>query len=183
MSRPTDPSTGNARKPLVSVADLPTDTLPTVTIPSEELQAVEIAGAERATDHKGTISKHQLGARGEYAMAKYLGVEERFDTCSYDVGDGGVDLRMSGANIQVKTASLRQNNPNFLVPTYQELNSDYYTLVHEISRSVYRILGYTDRSTVAQAPIFKGELLPDAYFATQDLLEPLPTPPISTSFV
>lgn len=179
MSEQIETSEANARKPLVSTADVPVDSLPIITIPEGELHAAEIAGAERAMDHSGTIQQHELGARGEYAVAKYLGVEERFDTEVYPKGDDGFDLVYSGAKLQVKTASRIQNNPQLLVPTHQDLTSDYYILVQDVSRPVFRLLGYTDRRTVREAPIFHGIQVTEAYSLDQDRLEPFPPPPTS----
>jgi hypothetical protein len=104
----------------------------------------------------------------------YLGQEDRFDTNTYDGGDGGVDLVWQGKKVQVKTAESRQNNPNLLVPTYQSLNSHYYVLVHQLSRQVYRIVGYTDRETVADARVIDLPSIPEARFVPREKLRHFP---------
>jgi hypothetical protein len=70
-----------------------------------------------------------------------------------DGGDGGTDLRINGAEIQVKTVSPRYaEQPELWVNAYQPCSADYYVLVSRLGPSTFRLVGYAPRSFVWNAP-------------------------------
>jgi hypothetical protein len=77
---------------------------------------------------------HLLGALGEIAAAKYLGVLWNGATVGRLGGVADV-----GANIQVRT---REGNRHGLIVRPSARDEDLYLLVHTLDRREFRIVGY-----------------------------------------
>lgn len=144
--------------PLVSVEQVPVSDYPIVHVPEERLYAFREHARRRSETWDGTIDEHLLGFLGEFGLARPLGVTESLDTEIYaDGGDGGVDLRYRGATIDVKTVGRHRRDPALTVNAYEPLTADYYALASRISETDLRLIGYTPREFVANAPILSYE--------------------------
>lgn len=183
MSQKTKETTGSSHAGslwealLISVADLPEDIFPTIKIPENRYQPLAAHGTKRAYHSPGTADDHIRGILGEFAVADLFQVPDRVDTCIYEYGDPGFDLRIDGYRIDVKTASSRVNNPRLLVDADSEILADVYVLVQGLSSRVYRILGYAPAAVVKQAPICEfSEAIGTnrVRVVEQDQLAPLP---------
>lgn len=146
----TTPKTEPYPTPLVSAADVDRTQLATRTIPCSRADGLKLAAREIASGWAGNTRNHYLGLLGEDALAQFFGVPEGLDTEVYaDGGDGGVDLRVNGATIDVKTA--RRENPSLTVDVYEQLTADYYVLASQLGERTIRLIGYAPREFVANA--------------------------------
>lgn len=167
----------SARAPLVSVADIDEYEPPIETIPEECANALSLLAHERAKESPGTITTHERGILGEYAVAQNLDIVDQFDDRIYEYGDGGVDLVFNDKTIDVKTTNPRANNPELWVNTRQRLRADWFVLVQQLNLRTYRIIGCAPRETVESAPTRR--ILCDDYAdrvrtVEPDLLTPWP---------
>jgi hypothetical protein len=169
-------------EPLVPVSEIDTAELPVVRLEPGRVEALAELGARRAKDARGTISNHERGALGEYAVAKHLGVTGEFDTEIYEGGDPGFDLRYRGRLVDVKTVGPSVNNPRLHVSTHGSLTADYYILVQQLNRREYRVFGCAPRPVVRRSSRFRfsrsRELWHDkhgdeVYAVEQDRLRPI----------
>lgn len=71
------------------------------------------------------LDAHYVGMKGEYAVARYLGVLP--DVNAYQHGDGGIDLRWRGMTIDVKNAS-----GDLVIPRLTDLRSDVIIVVSPV---------------------------------------------------
>lgn len=140
-------------KPLVPASRIPIQSKPIIEIPANIRHCLEELGTKRAMNSRGTIEENIRGIKGEWAVAKYLGIENNIDTEIYDYGDGGVDLRYQGQSIDVKTVGRRANNPNLWVDKNIKLNASKYVLAQELNPSLYQIHGYAFKSEVDKARV------------------------------
>lgn len=139
--------------PLISAKNVPKRYRPLIEIPECRFYPLEEHGTLRADGGAGDPENHQLGILGEYALARFLGIEKRVDTELYDDGDGGVDLNYAGNPIDVKAAGLGRSDPALTVGAYKPLNAQYYVLANRIGPSQFRLVGYCPRHFVANAPV------------------------------
>jgi hypothetical protein len=142
-------------EPLVPVSEVASSKLPVESIQPSRLEALSVVGAKRAKDSRGTISDHEQGIFGEFAVAKYFGIPNQIDKEIYENGDPGYDIVYRKKKIDVKTVGGSVNNPFLPVSTYGELHADYYVLVQQLNRSNYRIFGYAHRLQVLQSHTIK----------------------------
>lgn len=140
-------------RPLVSVVNSKGYTPETVKIEPEKVHALSLHAHERAKNSPGTISQHEQGLLGEYALARHLGVPDAVDTNIYKNGDPGYDLDIESGTIDVKTAGKRWNNPELFVRVHKRLVADFYVLVQQLNRQMYQIIGWVPRKTVREAPV------------------------------
>jgi len=164
-----------APTPLISAASLDLSEYPTVNIPNRRRDAL-IEHAKRISNNaRGTYENHIRGLLGEDALARYLGIADKLDVEIYpDGGDGGFDLTYQGATVDAKTVGRHRSNPALTVDAYQPLNADYYILVSRIGPCDFRLIGYTPRWFVANAPIWKNEEGEPYHAVEQDFLFPFP---------
>lgn len=139
--------------PLIPVAETPDTAKHTVDIPDEVRIPLSELGTERATDSPGSIKHHIRGICGEYAVAKFFGIEEQVDTEIYEYGDPGWDLTYRDNTIDVKTVGPRANNPCLMVNDRKPISADFYVLVQELSSRSYRLIGYAPACMVKTAPV------------------------------
>ena len=152
------PAKEPAATPLISVEQLSLSDYPIVHIPEERLYALREHAHRRSENWNGTVDDHLLGLLGEFGLARPLGVTKSLDTEIYaDGGDGGIDLRYRGATIDVKTVGRHRRDPSLTVNAYKPLTADYYALASRISETDIRLIGYTPREFVANAPILSHE--------------------------
>jgi len=146
-----------APTPLVSSADLALSDYPIINIPNSRRDALT-EHAKRISDNAvGSYEHHLTGLLGEDALARYLDIADKLDVKIYpDGGDGGVDLCYQGATIDVKTVGRHRTNPDLTVNAYRPLNANYYVLVSRVGPCDFRLIGYTPRWFVANAPIWKN---------------------------
>lgn len=145
-------------RPLVSVTESKQYRPPVVSILKRRCTALSLHAHERAKHGPGSIRQHELGILGEYAVAKYMGEPEAFDTTVYDHGDPGYDLRITGQTIDVKTASNRANNPELWIDASASLDAEFYALVHQLNYTTYQLIGYAPRQMVEEARIRRIQL-------------------------
>lgn len=139
-------------RPPVSVVDSKRYTPATVKIQPEKVHALSLHAHQRAKDSSGTISDHEQGLLGEYALARYLGVPDAVDTNIYDYGDPGYDPVIEDHTIDVKTAGRQWNNPDLLVTVRQPLDAVFFVLVQQLNRQTYQVIGWAPRAAVGNAP-------------------------------
>ena len=167
------PKAEPAPTPLVSSADLDVSDYPNVNIPDSRRDALT-EHARRISDNAvGSYDQHLTGLLGEDALARYLNIADELDVEIYpDGGDGGVDLCYQGATIDVKTVGRHRTNPALTVDAYRPLNADYYVLVSRIGPCDFRLVGYTPRWFVANAPVWKNNEGGQYHMIGQDYLFP-----------
>lgn len=139
-------------RPLVSVVDSKNYIPETVHIEPEVAQALSLLACKRAMNSPGSIRHHERGLFGEYAYAKSNDATDAVDTNIYDYGDAGYDLEFEAGTIDVKTAGRQWNNPELQINTRQDLEADFYVLVHQLNRQCYQIIGWVPREVVQNAP-------------------------------
>jgi hypothetical protein len=148
--------------------------LPTLTVPTDRFAVIEEHARQRVDNGaNGTVENHITGALGEFSVACYTGDGHRLDTNLYDDGDGGVDLRVGPATVDVKTVGRGRERPGLTVGAYSELRADYYALAHRVGTTTVRLLGYAPRWFVANAPIREGRNGP-YHWVPQHYLFPFP---------
>lgn len=169
-------------EPLVPVSEVDESTLPVIVIPPSRRKALAVIGAKRAKDSRGTISQHEQGIFGEFAVAKYLGIPEQIDKEIYENGDPGFDILFQDKRIDVKTVGPHVNNPFLPVSTHGDLTADFYVLIHQLNQSNYRIFGYAHRIQVSQSRTMKfthdefhsfNRYDDEVYVVEQDSLTPI----------
>ena len=170
------PQSEPAPTPLVSTADVPLNDHPVVPILDRRATALE-SHAHRIADHaRGSPADHVTGLLGEDGVAQHLGVADSLDVeVRADGGDGGVDLHYRGATIDVKTVGRHRSDPALTVDAPDPLRADYYVLASRIGPRNVRLLGYTPRWFVANAPIRTSDEGP-YHFVSQEYLFPFVTP-------
>lgn len=124
-----------------------------VSISEGKRKALSLYAHKRAKNSPGSITQHERGILGEYAVAKNLDIINRVDTNIYEYGDDGYDLIYRGDTIDVKTVSSRANNPELWVNARKPLEADWYVLVQQLNVSKYQIMGYAPHDTVEQATV------------------------------
>lgn len=170
VSPPQEP----AATPLFSAADLDIGDYPVVHIPQNRLFILQEYARRIAGASSGSVENHRKGKIGEDAVAKPLGVRDSINLEVYpDGGDGGVDLQHRGASIDVKTVGQHRSDPSLTVDAYEQLRADYYVLASRISETDVRLIGYSPRKFVANAPIRSHEGS-NYHFVEQDYLFPFP---------
>lgn len=138
--------------PLVSAADVGVNHYPLQEIPKGRAEALKIWAKEIADGWAGSPRNHHLGLLGENACAQFFGTPDTVDTEIYaDGGDGGVDLQINGATIDVKTVGQHRSDPALTVDVYDQLTADYYVLASRVGRRTVRLIGYAPREFVANA--------------------------------
>lgn len=109
------------------------------------------------TDRALTSKAKSVGIAGEYAFAKYYGLD--FDVCLGE-DDGGYDYKVmehpSGVIGTIDVKSTDYNGGNLIMEAEQEVRADTYFLV-EKRGDAFGLIGYAKRSTVANAPIYGPE--------------------------
>lgn len=171
VSPPQEP----AATPLFSAADLDISDYPVVHIPQKRLFILQEYGRRIAGASSGSVENHRKGKIGEDAVAKSIDARDSIDLEVYtDGGDGGVDLSHRGATIDVKTVGQHRCDPALTVDAYEQLRADYYVLASRISETDVRLIGYTPRQFVANAPVrsYQGG---DYHLVEQDYLFPFPS--------
>lgn len=142
--------------PLVSAAHVDINQLATRTIPHERAMALETVAERIADGWAGDTRDHHVGLLGEDAVAQFFGIPDALNTEVYaDGGDGGVDLLVNGATVDVKTVGRRRSNPALTVDVYEQLTADYYALASRIGERTVRLIGYAPREFVANARKFE----------------------------
>lgn len=165
-----------AATPLISAEELSPSQYPTRHIPDNRRHAFDAFARRLADDCQGSAENHSLGKIGEFAVAEQLGVEKSVDVEIYsDGGDGGTDLNYRGVTIDVKTVGRHRSNPRLTVDAYEPLEADYYALASRIGESEVRLIGYTPRKFVANAPIRSHDTGP-YHIVDQRYLFPFPRP-------
>lgn len=138
--------------PLVSAADVDINQLATRTIPEGRSTALETVAEDIASGWAGSTRNHHIGLLGEDALAQFFGIPNALNTEVYpDGGDGGVDLLVNGARVDVKTVGRRRSNPALTVNVYEQLTADYYALASRIGPRTVRLIGYAPWEFVANA--------------------------------
>lgn len=171
ISAPQEP----APTPLISAEELSPSECPIKHIPDNRRHAFDEFARRLADDWRGSIENHLLAKLGEFAVAKHLGIEKGVDVEIYsDGGDGGTDLNYRGATIDVKTVGRHRTDPRLTVDAYEPLGADYYALASRIGESDVRLIGYTPRRFVANAPVRSHDTGP-YHIVDQRYLFPFPT--------
>jgi hypothetical protein len=149
------PAAEPAPTPLLSVADVPMIAHPVVRLDDDRRWVVKSHAEQIAETAPGSADNHILGKLGEDAVAHYFNVEGQLDVDVYpDGGDGGSDLPINGADVDVKTKFIGNSDCRKLkVAVKESLRADYYLLVNRIGPFDFRIIGYAPHWIVANAPI------------------------------
>lgn len=140
--------------PLVSAAQIPLDEHPIVHIESQRRSIVEQKARQISDAWSGSPSNHEIGKLGEDAALQYLGIADRLNLeVIPDGGDGGIDSRYRGVEVQIKTVGRQyMEDPELWVDAYKPLKADYYVLVSRVGVADFRLVGYAPRWFVANAP-------------------------------
>lgn len=164
-----------APTPLVSSAHQSRRSFTVYDTPRERFDALDSHARCRVDNGAhGTDENHLTGLLGEDAVARHLGIADRLDTNLYANGDGGVDLVYEGATIDVKTKGQHRQKPILTVDAYEPLRAEYYALAHRIGPNRCRLIGYTPRIFVANAPIRRSDDGP-YHHVPQEYLFPFPS--------
>lgn len=141
--------------PWISAADIPLSACPTQRLSDERRVVVEEWARKIANTWTGSDRNHIVGKLGEDALAHSFGLPDRLDVEVYtDGGDGGTDLWIAGACVDVKTVGEQYaHSPELWVAVRESLDADYYALVSRIGTSDFRLIGYAPRCFVANAPV------------------------------
>lgn len=170
----TERLTEPAATPLISVADVDPATYPCERIEDSRLDALDEWAKAVAATTNGSRDDHLTGKLGEWAFAEYVDLPTAPNTEIYaDSGDGGVDLSFDGATIDVKTVGEHRSNPVLTVDTYTSLTADYYVLASRVGPTDVRLVGYTPRPFVADAPQMTRHGT-DYHLVDQEYLFPFP---------
>lgn len=162
------------RTPLFSATDIPPGLRPIIQIPEERYYPLLDHGRQRAENGAyGTAINHQKGILGEFSVASHAGVPQAVDTNLYERGDGGFDIRLNGATVDIKSVGRHRSEPALTVDQYQPLEADYYVLANRIGETAFEIVGYAPRHFVANAPLREsdGERF---HYVPQEHLFPVP---------
>jgi hypothetical protein len=134
---------------------MPLSACPTQRLSDERRIVVERWARRIANTAPGSEERHVRGKLGEDAFAHKFGLPDRLNVDVYpDGGDGGTDLWVCGARIDVKTVGPEYvHSPELWVSVRESLDADYYALASQMGKSNFRLVGYAPRSFVANAPI------------------------------
>ncbi len=97
---------------------------------------------------KGEYELHLLGAIGELAAARALGVS--LDYATHPIGDNGVDLAIHGWTIQVKTFTYTAAKIEFFMDSLDDFKADAAIGVQLLSLCRARIMGVISRQRFTQ---------------------------------
>jgi len=128
-------------------------------------------GPGLTTYQRNPARAHEIGAIGEYAIAKRYGFP--MPRLRASGGDDGWDFLMylpHGIVMRIDAKTFR--NPNKLlvrVDTVKKAASNVYIMVHCDARDCAHIIGWEFRSVVARAPIGNFALGPNHFIASNRL--------------
>lgn len=148
------PQAEPAPTPLIPSSTVPLEKHRSVDLAQERRDAVEVKSVQIADTWMGPAESHIKGKLGEAAFLQYVGREGQLNTeVIADGGDGGVDVWLNGASVQIKTVGRRYTQcPELWVDAYSPFSADYYVLVSRVGPGSFRLVGYAPRWFVWNAP-------------------------------
>ena len=127
------------------------DDLPKVELKEDRLRHAEAYGNGCSHTCPGSSKNHEVGAHGEIAVAEFYDEWESLDHRIYENrGDDGLDLKLAGCTVDVKTT--RSRSPRLRV-SEGKVRANRYFLVRQESKRHYRLIGYGKENCVRKSPV------------------------------
>jgi hypothetical protein len=146
----------------LSPVNVPLGQLPVVELSADHIRRSSELAIDRNESYQkingGTVfggndslTSHQTGILGEMAVAELYATD--IDTKTYEFGDGGTDLNLWDASVDIKsTTTNKMQHPQLLICADNDLSADLYILTHIINwgpkGAQIRIHGYATHEQV-----------------------------------